>query len=472
MRIYVFIGPTLSVEEARAELDAIYLPPVAQGDVYRASLERPAAIGIIDGYFERVPAVWHKEILFAMSQGIHVFGSASMGALRAAELAVFGMEGIGAVYEAFARSELEDDDEVAVAHGAAEDGYRALSEAMVNIRATLRAAVAAGALTDAAREALERIAKELFYTERSWPHLLKRALGEGLPKEQVESLLAFLPAGRLNQKRLDAIAMLRVMRARFETGAGPKEVRYQFQHTEAWEQARRAAGRRPLGAGSAQPAAGAAGDAAPYDALMEELMVADVYARVRDGSMTRALALEIARQHNVQAPPEAIRNAAEALCAERGVQDEHGLRRWAAEQRVDDLERLLHDEAQRRWAEAMFGPEAAEAIPDYLRVSGEYGAFAARALDKERALAARGATRPSLVDVGVSEADLFRWYFEERLRGAVPADLASHACAAGFDDLDAMRRAVLREFLYVRASGPGARAADPAAAAPPDRSGC
>ena len=44
------------------------------------------AIGIIDGYFERVPSVWHKEILWAMAEGIHVFGSASMGALRAAEL--------------------------------------------------------------------------------------------------------------------------------------------------------------------------------------------------------------------------------------------------------------------------------------------------------------------------------------------------------------------------------------------------
>ena len=47
------------------------MPPVAQGDIYRAVRRRPRAIGIIDGYFEGVPAVWHKEILWAMAQGIH-----------------------------------------------------------------------------------------------------------------------------------------------------------------------------------------------------------------------------------------------------------------------------------------------------------------------------------------------------------------------------------------------------------------
>src|SRR5512132_542369 len=113
-RAYIFTGPTLAPAEARAVLGATYLPPAAQGDVLRAALRRPHAIGIIDGYFERVPAVWHKEILWAMAQGIHVFGSSSMGALRAAELHAFGMIGIGAIFEAYRDGELEDDDEVAV----------------------------------------------------------------------------------------------------------------------------------------------------------------------------------------------------------------------------------------------------------------------------------------------------------------------------------------------------------------------
>ena len=46
--------------------------------------------------------MWHKEILFALSEGIDVYGAASMGALRAAELDAFGMRGIGDVYSAYA----------------------------------------------------------------------------------------------------------------------------------------------------------------------------------------------------------------------------------------------------------------------------------------------------------------------------------------------------------------------------------
>ena len=93
MTVYVFAGPTLRHDEIREHLDAVCLPPAAQGDVYRAALNRPRVIAVVDGYFEGVPAVWHKEVLWALDHGIHVFGSASMGALRAAELAHFGMTG-------------------------------------------------------------------------------------------------------------------------------------------------------------------------------------------------------------------------------------------------------------------------------------------------------------------------------------------------------------------------------------------
>ena len=69
MTAIVFVGPTLHAQEIAEAGDFVSLPPVAQGDVYRAALSRPRAIGIIDGYFSGVPAVWHKEILWAMSRG-------------------------------------------------------------------------------------------------------------------------------------------------------------------------------------------------------------------------------------------------------------------------------------------------------------------------------------------------------------------------------------------------------------------
>src|SRR6266404_8823397 len=174
MNVFIFTGPTISPAEARAELKAVYLPPAAEGDVYRAALHRPQAIGIIDGYFQSVPTVRHKEILWAMSRGIHVFGSASIGALRAAELLPFGMEGVGAVFELYRDGILEDDDEVAIAHGPAETGFVAASEAMVNIRYTLRKAERVGVISRHFRQELEKVGKELFYPDRNYSTLLRR----------------------------------------------------------------------------------------------------------------------------------------------------------------------------------------------------------------------------------------------------------------------------------------------------------
>lgn len=241
MKIHVFIGPTLPLREAQRVLAARYSPPVAQGDVLRAVAERPDAIAIVDGYFERVPAVWHKEILWAMAQGIHVFGAASMGALRAAELRDYGMIGVGAIYEAYASGEYDADDEVAIAHSAEEDGYRSLSEAMVNIRATLTAAVAEQIVSATTKSALEALAKAEFYPDRNYPLLFEQGRRVGLPEQELEAFRSWLPRGRVDQKRLDALALLATIKDRLGPDGLPKRVKYRFEHTDAWEHALRSA---------------------------------------------------------------------------------------------------------------------------------------------------------------------------------------------------------------------------------------
>src|ERR1700741_3964413 len=133
----VFSGPSLPPSKAPFVPGLEWRPPVRQGDLYEAALSRPSLIGVIDGTFELVPTVWHKEILWAMAQGIHVYGAASIGALRAAELYGFGMRGIGRIFASFRDGILVDDDEVAVLHAPERLGYAAVTEAMVNIRATL-----------------------------------------------------------------------------------------------------------------------------------------------------------------------------------------------------------------------------------------------------------------------------------------------------------------------------------------------
>ena len=98
----VFAGPTVTADEVRSHLpDAMVLPPAGCGDVLRACRLSPRRILMIDGFFQFRPAPWHKEILAALEWGVEVWGSSSMGALRAAELWPFGMEGHGRIFEQY-----------------------------------------------------------------------------------------------------------------------------------------------------------------------------------------------------------------------------------------------------------------------------------------------------------------------------------------------------------------------------------
>lgn len=204
-RTLVFTGPTLPAAEVAARLPgATVLPPVAVGEILTLARRRGVAqIAIIDGYFERMAAVWHKEILIAIERGIVVWGAASMGALRAAELAPFGMHGVGAIYRGFATGALVADDEVAVAHLPAAYGYRATSDALVNLRDGI---ARAPMLTTRARARLIELARARFYRERSWDALIRDARDAGLPRRAIDGLAGWPKPDR---KAADARLLLR-----------------------------------------------------------------------------------------------------------------------------------------------------------------------------------------------------------------------------------------------------------------------
>ena len=60
MRAVIFAGPSLPPRARPATGPFEWRPPVRQGELYRVALDRPAVIGVIDGYFETTPTVWHK----------------------------------------------------------------------------------------------------------------------------------------------------------------------------------------------------------------------------------------------------------------------------------------------------------------------------------------------------------------------------------------------------------------------------
>jgi hypothetical protein len=145
-----------------------------------------------------------------------------MGALRAAELWTFGMEGVGWVFEAFRSGALEDDDEVAVLHGPADTGYLAISNAMVNIRVGLARACERDLIGAATRDTMITLAKRRYYPDRSWEHLLQDAAENGLLAEEIEAVRGFVAAEGPDVKREDACALLERLRAPQEVASAAR----------------------------------------------------------------------------------------------------------------------------------------------------------------------------------------------------------------------------------------------------------
>ena len=436
--VCVFVGPTLPEQAVTDVLpDAVVLPPAAQGDVYRAARARPRALAIVDGYFERVPAIWHKEILWALHEGIPVYGSSSMGALRAAELHAFGMVGVGWIFEQFAAGSLTDDDEVAVAHTEAGDGYRAASEAMVNIRRTLERACADGILTAGDAGALTGLAKRRFYPERSWSQLLDDAIAYGLA-DTAAALRSWLPRGRVDQKRQDALAMLDRLRTE---PPSPVAVPWAFQHTLWWDDLVRSAGPGHT--------AGHHG-ATTLELVLDELRLDhEAFADAYHGALVRSLAAAEAARSGLRPDAASVRAHANDLCTDLGLKDQAAFESWLERNHLDlvGFNALAQTDAAVALVAARAGADVLAHLPDRLRTAGRFDQLVARAADKQRRLAAAGLENPSAETAAGDTRALYEtWFARNGL--PLPTDVDRWARSAGFRDEDAFRRVLAREAVY------------------------
>jgi len=248
----LFVGPSFPRLHA-LELPGIRVrPPAAQGDVLRALAEGARLIGLVDGVFGHEPAVWHKEILAALEAGVGVLGAASMGALRAAELHPFGMEGVGSIFRAYRDGILLADDEVTLLHGPAELGWPALSEPMVNLRATLARLARFGLIgpDEAARAARALAAR--FYPERTRP-ALEAVLAEIVGPRRAETVRRWARRLAVDVKRADAARLLRRLRARLAGAPGKPIPRFVTSRSQPFRRLLAELGPRPPGAGREQP---------------------------------------------------------------------------------------------------------------------------------------------------------------------------------------------------------------------------
>lgn len=206
-RIVVFIGPSLTLNDARKILDAEFHPPVARGDIAALLNDPPDIIGIIDGVFHQQPAVSHREILQAMEAGVTVIGGSSMGALRAAELDNEGMIGIGKVYQNYRDGKIESDDDVAIVFDPV--NHELLSEALVSMSYNFQMAEKMGIITTNDFKILYETAKNIYYPQRSYPRVLNES---GLEKNKIRKLKTFLDDEGIDIKADDAKKVLKYIK--------------------------------------------------------------------------------------------------------------------------------------------------------------------------------------------------------------------------------------------------------------------
>lgn len=223
--VVVYAGPTIPAADVRAVLPhAEVLPPVARGDLLDRRWQPGDAAVLIDGYFRERRSVGHKEILRLIAGGVHVVGAASMGALRAAELAPCGMRGVGDVYAMYASGEIDGDDEVGMLHGPADHGYPARTVALVNLRHGCRAGAADGRVPPAAGDRIVAAAKAMPFTARTWEDL-ERAVPE-TDRAAVRALAAGIASGEWDLKRHDATAALHAVASRDASPAAAPAVTF------------------------------------------------------------------------------------------------------------------------------------------------------------------------------------------------------------------------------------------------------
>jgi ribosomal protein S12 methylthiotransferase accessory factor len=169
-RRIVFLGPSIPLARATRILpDAEFRPPIRRGDL--DDIPGGNVVGIIDGLFAETLAISPGEIRNAIERGVAVYGAASMGALRAAE--VPRVVGVGRVFEMYQSGMIERDDEVAVLVSPVSN--EALTEALVNVRYSVERLVRSGTLNRTDGDAIIEAGLRLHYSDRTYHRILSES---------------------------------------------------------------------------------------------------------------------------------------------------------------------------------------------------------------------------------------------------------------------------------------------------------
>ena len=181
MRIKIYSGLSLGEAAVKKVLpEAEVCGPIKRSDLLGDIRERVNIVGIIDGEFLQSVAVSPTNIRDALRHGLKVYGSSSMGAMRAAELDAYGMIGCGKIYEAIKATPYFKDDHLGQIFYR---GTELASLPFVDLWFGLEQLCNDGEITPKELRTLRRHYEALHFSERSLPALkakLRKRSDQGL----------------------------------------------------------------------------------------------------------------------------------------------------------------------------------------------------------------------------------------------------------------------------------------------------
>lgn len=376
-----------------------------------------------------------------------MYGAASMGALRAAELDSFGMMGHGQVYEAYASGSLEDDDEVAVVHSMAEFGFRPLSDAMVNIRHTLAEAARAGVISSDEATAL------LTHFKRR--HFPERCLAPALEQVEVRALLSYrahtdlkewLPNNYRDVKREDACSLLRMLAHKEPRTVASAKRSFLFQSTVNWIQLSESI-RVQVAAESSTNHSGMSEPIIGEDDMLIEAQLEGGWPALQARALAR-LAASCPQAHLGPVTESEYLDQLASTCFQLDLADLNALLAWMAAVgwTPEHLATAMAREAVFARAQSYWSSETRSVARDLLFLEGRAQRLLRRSSDKRRQLE----LSPVLSDTGQDDlAEALSWYREQTGMAKVDSDELLARLNGWMSESD-MKEEVLREYRYRR----------------------
>jgi hypothetical protein len=211
LKIKIYSGLSVQAPMVHKYLpSAIFSRPIKRDDILKDIQNGVQVIGIIDGEFLQNLSVSPTEIRDAMRCGLSVYGSSSMGAMRAAELSPFGMIGVGRIFEQIVSAPYFRDDKLGQIFY---DDIKMISTPFMDLQIGMEDLVKRRLIGAPIAMEILKIYQRLHFADRSFS-ALKAEIRKSI-KNQNKLLQAVetMQKNNISQKKLDAICLLKKIRS-------------------------------------------------------------------------------------------------------------------------------------------------------------------------------------------------------------------------------------------------------------------